>query len=558
MKRILLGLVMVGGLALMAAPMANAASETAIPSLCSTAAATFSYAFLVTASDPSLVTADGSATLPGALTSGFGVGTVKFGVGSVTGGAGGAPGCSITTGEMIYNVGDIQTSPIGVSFGPAYCYAPASALATGVPCFDGLDHMSGFLTAGGPDGSYFLTFAAAYNWFDASVATGAVPFGFWVNPTLGNSIAVGTSIPTLPVTSAEPGNGAPIANIIMQKQKTPVPTTYGVAPYLGASAISCLAYGSNTSDFVALSQSAPVNGDGQSVAGSAQMTLGSISNWNACQSGGSLSFNGNDGYVFPSTGSNPNNSNCAFSFFAAECPVLPIPYDNLPNGVTASEFADGGSNGIAFIGGSDSPCSNDLTAGAGYETSAVQWGSSDADSYIVVTGLFSDASGAVPVGGSSECTEYEQSPVPGNVSNLVSGTIVAVNSEKFGYVKVTNPTEADCDIEISMAPTSHTYTGAAQDAACTGVRAPYTCCTGAGTGTCVDETCSLNLATYPADFHGTPVLADSPGPLPSTELAQTDCLCNGLNANSTSSSLTVASQACQLSGTTTTTVTCKN
>jgi len=562
MKRFLLGLVMVGGLALMAAPMANAMSETAIPSLCSTAATTYSYAFLISASDPSVITADGTATLPGALTSGFGVGTVQFGIGSTTGGAGGAPGCSITTGELIYNVGDIQTNPLGLSFGPAYCYAPASAFGTGVPCFDGGDHMTGNLTAGGPDGSFFLTFEAEYNWFDGSVLRSTFPFGFWVNPTLGNSIAVGTSLPGAVVTAGcpagcvDPGNGAPIGNILMQKQKAPpAATTFGVAPYLGASAISCEAFGANSTDLVALGQSAPVNGDGATVAGSAQDTLGSISNWNACQSGGSLSFNGNDNYVFPSTGANPDNSNCAFNFFAAECPVLPIPYDNLPSGTPFSEFTDGGSNGIAFIGGSDSPCSNDLTLGAGYETSGVRWGATDANSYLIVTGLFSAADGALPVGGSSYCTEYEQSPVPGNVSNLVSATLVAINKTVTGYVKVTNPTEADCDIELSMATTSNTFTGAAQDAKCTASRAPYTCCTGPGTGTCVDETCSLSLAQTGSD---------APGPAPAVQLGTTSCTCNGLNvdaspvAPATTSSLTVSSEACQLYGTTTTTVTCKN
>ena len=558
MKRILLGLVMVGGLALMAAPKANAASMTAIPSLCSTAATTYSYAVLISASDPSVVTADGTATLPGALTSGFGVGVIQFGIGSTTGGAGGAPGCSITTGELIYNVGDVQVNPAGVDFGPAYCYSPASGFA-GAPCFDGGDHMSGNLTAGGPDGSYFLTFAAGYNWFDTTIGPGVVPFGFWVNPTLGNSIAVGTSIPGpvdttgCPSGCVTPGNGAPVANILMQKQKAPpAATTFGAAPYVGASAISCEAFGANTTDFVANAQSAPVNGNGESVAGAAEDTLGSISNWNACQSAGSLSFNGNDNYVFPSTGSNPSNANCAFSFLASECPYLPIPYDNLPSGTPFSEFADGTSNGIAFIGGSDSPCSDDLTAGAGYETSAVRWGATDGNEYIAVTGLFATADGVIPTGGSSYCTEYEQSPVAGNVSNLTTATIVSVNNTlAHGTVKITNPTEGDCDIEISMASTSHTYTGAAQDAACTASRAPYACCTGAGTGTCTDLTCNLSL-------EGNPVTADDAGPSAAETLATMDCQCQGLNANNTTSTLTVSSQACQLYGTTSHTVTCKN
>jgi len=144
-----------------------------------------------------------------------------------------------------------------------------------------------------------------------------------------------------------------------------------------------------------------------------------------------------------------------------------------------------------------------------------------------VPGLFSDAFGALPTGGSSYCAEYEQSPVPGSITNLVSGPIVAVDSTKFGYVKVTNTTEADCDIEISM---------------------PTTTANG----------CTLSLESYPGLIAGTPVLADAAGPTPATgtELAQTVCTCAGVTAGTTGS-LTVSSQACPLSGVTTKPVLCK-
>ena len=564
MKRILLGLVMVGGLALMAAPMANAMSETAVPALCSTATVTNSYAILITAEDPSVITADGTATLPGAVSAGFGVGVIQFGVGSTTGGAGGQPGCSITTGELIYNVGDIQTNPIGLSFGPAYCMAPVAALGTGIPCFDGGDHMSGNLTAGGPDGSFILTFDAGYSWFDAGVSTGNVPFGFWVNTTLGNTIAVGTSIPGV-VNTALPGSGAPVGQIMLEKQKAPpANTTFGAAPYIGAEAISCNANGANTTDFIAAGQAAAGTAPpflGQTIAGASEFTLGSLSEWNACQAAGSLSFNGNDTYVVSGTGANPNNADCSFSFFPSEClGLLSLPYDNLPSGTTASEFADGTSNGFSAITGTGTACTDAYTAGAGYETSAVQYGATDGNAWIIVDGLFSDEFGDIPAGGSSYCAEYEQSPVPGNITNLTTTTIVAVSSTKTGYVKVTNPTEADCDIEISMASNSNTISGATQDAACTGLRAPYLCCTGSHTGTCVDSTCSLSLSSYPGLVLGTPVDADAPGPAPSTELAQTNCTCSdGVSpANSTASTLTLSSETCPLSGTTSYTVTCKN
>jgi hypothetical protein len=397
--------------------------------------------------------------------------------------------------------------------------------------------MSGNLTAGGPDGSFILTFAAGYNWFDAGVATGNVPFGFWVNTTLGNTIAVGTSIPG-PVVTTAPGNGAPVGQIMLEKQKAPpANTTFGAAPYIGAEAISCNANGANTTDFIAAGQAAAGTAPpflGQTIAGASEFTLGSLSEWNACQAAGSLSFNGNDTYVVSGTGANPNNADCSFSFFPSECigAALGLPYDNLPSGTTASEFADGTSNGFSAITGSGSACTDMYTAGAGYETSAVQYGATDGNAWIVVDGLFSDEFGDIPAGGSSYCAEYEQSPVPGNITNLVSQTIVAVNSTKYGYVKVTNPTEADCDIEITM---------------------PVFLADIAAAG------CTLQLETYPGAIQTSPVDTDIAGPVPSTELAQIACTCPGPPlTQSVTETLTLASQTCPLSGTTSYTVTCKN
>ncbi len=83
MKRLLLGLVMVGGLALAGAPMANAAA----PAECG-----HSYAILMNGADPSTVSADGTATLPGAVTQAVGVGSITFGTASGT-------SCSVTGGE---------------------------------------------------------------------------------------------------------------------------------------------------------------------------------------------------------------------------------------------------------------------------------------------------------------------------------------------------------------------------------------------------------------------------------------------------------------------------
>ena len=122
MKRLLLSLIVAGGLALMAAPQARAGT----PGPCGK-----SYAFIINGSDPSVVAADGSATLPGAITQAVGVGSITFAAGTTS-------GCT-ATGEIIYNAGDMQTNPIGEFFGPSYCYSPISGF-NGAPCFDGNDH----------------------------------------------------------------------------------------------------------------------------------------------------------------------------------------------------------------------------------------------------------------------------------------------------------------------------------------------------------------------------------------------------------------------------------
>jgi hypothetical protein len=538
MKRIVLSLMMAGGLALMAAQPALATA----PGLCG-----HSYAMLMSGGDPTVVSATGASNLPGAVTYGYGVGVITFAA-STNG-----TSCAVSSGELIYNAGDVQTNPLGLYFGPGDCYNAESGFGTGIPCFTGTDEMaSGTLSNGGPGGSYLLTFAADYAWFDGEDTSGTVPFGFYVQNTLGSSIGVGISIPGTVNTSGcpsgctTPGNGAPVLQITLEKiGVTPVGTTFGSAPYKGESALSCAASGANSTDAVAAGQAAGANGFGPTPTGGLEMTTGSLAIFSATQAGGQLSFNANDGYVL--SGSGGSNTDCSFSLSPA------------------GAFADGTSNNIASITGTGTDCSDDLTAGAGYATSAVQWGTSDTDNYTIPTGLLSTATGFVPLGGSSACTEYEQLPTTGGVTNLTSATLVAVNKTVSGYVKVTNPTEADCDIEIAMPTETNTFTGAQQDAACTGSRTPYTCCTGAGAGTCVTESCSLSLASFPGDVTGTPQDGDDLGPSAATQLATTNCTCSGLNKGSGSpaspavqSTVTLSSEQCVLSGNTSVTVTCEN
>ena len=131
MKRFLLGLIMVSGLAIVAAPMANAATSPTY--ICGTAAADHNYAFLVTGTEPVTATTT-AATYP--LNYIAGVGVLKFGPYSATFGGPGVRGCSIISGEMIYLDNDYQT----FQGGPQDC--PSVSSLDGVPCFDGGPHLA--------------------------------------------------------------------------------------------------------------------------------------------------------------------------------------------------------------------------------------------------------------------------------------------------------------------------------------------------------------------------------------------------------------------------------
>lgn len=518
MRRFLLCLIMAGGLAVISAPQARATIG-----LCGN-----SYAVLMTGEDPSLVQATGGATLPGAITQAVGVGQITFGAYGATAVEGG-PGCLISSGELIYNAGDIQSNPIGAYFGPVYCYAAVSGLGTGLPCFDGEDHIEGSLTPGGPNGSYILSFDAAYSWFDTIETTGAIPFGFFVETTLGNSTALGSSVvPTYVaadqtdyVNSSLPGNGAPILSLTLSKQNTADITAnqssgcgqFGVAPYLGASALLCEGQGANLTDGVAAVQSLTTSTySGTTIAGSSGATLGSYEIFGPAYYGnGSLSFNSNDSYVVPSSGPPPNNLDCPFTFDAGTAYSF---WETSGSNSTCAINGDGTEDVAAFITSFPTPpgnpyCESAYTAGAGYADSAVVYGATDADSYIIVTGLFSDATGFVPPGEMAYCTAMVQSPAVAKLSNLTSASVIAIATTKTGSVKITNPTEAVCDIEVTTA--GSTANG----------------CTIA----------PLSVATY------------VPGPISGDLVAAPSCTCTGTyssNDGGTTSALYITSQLCPI------------
>ena len=180
MKRILLSLMMAGGLAMLAAPYANAAA----PGECGK-----TYAILLSGNQESTNRATGATGFPGALTAANGVGSVTFGAASGT-------GCSVTKGEVIFNSGDVQTSPAGEYIGPSVCYQAVSALGSGLPCFDGGSHLTGTLAPSANAGlSLQLSLVVDYAWIDGSISTGSLPLGFTVQNNTGATIVTGTSNP---------------------------------------------------------------------------------------------------------------------------------------------------------------------------------------------------------------------------------------------------------------------------------------------------------------------------------------------------------------------------
>jgi hypothetical protein len=482
----------------MTAPQAGA---TTYPGLCG-----HSYAVLIQGADTSVVP-------DGPVTGAVGVGQLTFGAGVGT-------SCPVTGGELIYNAGDVQTAPGGVSIGPSACYGPLSGLG-GVPCFDGNvgggDIVGGTLSAGGPAGTYILSFGALYNYFDTSIVSGVWPFEFLVETTLGNSAAVGNS-PSDPsgVNPYTYGNGAPVLGITMEKQGTLAGITFGSAPYKGADALLCTGYGANSTDLVASGQALATAYNGQGITGAFGATTGSYVIFNAFQADGELNFNNNNGYVVPSSGPNPNDS---------FCPFVLIPGTYLPGGgATQSIFTDGTSNLAALLQVSPACASsnpaNPTTAGAGYSDSSVQWGTTDADAYVIVTGLVSNATGFVPAGESATCTSLEQAANPLAIATLTSTTLVAIGTTKTGTVKVTNGNEAACDVEISMP-------------------------------TVVGGSCALSLVGGPT------VSTVDVGPSPSTVLATTSCTCGPVSSPGTvTGALTISSVACPISASAS--VLCKN
>ncbi len=390
MKRQLLLLVVAGGLALMTAPNASAGTVK-VPGYCG-----HNYAMLMTGYEPNLIPASGSGALAapggynGALTAIVGVGVIQF-----------SKDCSTIGGELIYNDGDLQfleNGGVGVVGGPAACYS-AEKLLVSVPCFDGGNHFTGgsVTTAGEPPGLSLLQFTANFGFYDYGLGTNTpLPFAFNIQETTGDTTLVGNTVPS---------PTAPVLTLTMQEQtSSPVPTTFGKAPYVGNDAISCTGNGANDDDLVAFISN---NGSG-GIAGSYGTAVGSVNISLNGQASGILSFNGNDNLQIPSPPAPPsNNTACAFS-------EQLDPFDG------PAAFADGTSNLFITLTSpsSDPACTNAANTDAGFTTSQVAWGPNNLNAYAAVTSLTDVPDAFVPPGEMSTCTHLFDGPkANGNQNN---------------------------------------------------------------------------------------------------------------------------------------------
>ena len=403
MKRLVLGLVMAGGLAFLTAPMANAAALGECGK---------SYAFQVHGTEPA--SSSGSA-----LNYIVGIGQITFGAA----GSSGPTGCTVSHLEMIYNDG-------GSTFNaaPAACDASGSLLGGGISCFDGGDHGTGTLTPSPfGNGGQRLAIDPSFVLVNGEPDSASLPLAFTLQANSGSLVVVGSSVPDNGPTPTSAPPGSPVLVITLQKQSTTVTLPvngggngYGFAPYVGLSVSDFEGFGAQSSD--------PFDLPG--IDGAFGSTVTAAQLFTNGQAGGSVSFSTNDN-VGNTTGATENDCDTQLT--------------------QSSNFADGTSNNKASIVHPSLQC-GDAAVGAAFTISAVAWGATDTSSYQTVTGLTDtpDLGGQlVPSSDIAYATSYASAPA-GKLTSLTLGTLVSINDTKDGYVKLTNTTPAGCDVTISM------------------------------------------------------------------------------------------------------------
>ena len=401
MKRLVLGLVMAGGLAFLAAPMANAAALGECGK---------TYAFQVHGTEPEL-------SSDSALHYIVGIGEISFNAA----GTSGATGCTVSHLELIYNDNAVLT----LNAAGAHCDDGGSALGTGVPCFDGGSHQNvqGTLTPSPfGNGGQRLTIDPSFTWENGAITPGHLPLAFTLQANTGSSVVVGSSVPD-DAGPTSPPPASPVLVITLQKQSSTVtlPVAFGTAPYVGLQVSDFEGYGAPSAN--------PFNLPG--IAGAFGSTINVYQVFTNGQAGGSAGFSTNDN-VGNTTGATENDCDTQLT--------------------QSANFSDGTSNNAAAIVHPSAQC-GDAVAGAAFTISSVQWGATDTSSYSIVTGLtdIPDLGGEyVPSGDIATSIGYSSVPA-GKLTSLTLGTLVAINKTVDGYVKLTNTSPAGCDVSIHMA-----------------------------------------------------------------------------------------------------------
>jgi hypothetical protein len=400
-NRVILSFVMASGLALAAAPKANAVS---LPE-CG-----HSYAFQVHGAEPSTINNE-------ALSYIVGIGQITFGPLNSDG------RCAVAHLEMIYNDDDV----VGFSAGAASCNVGSGAT---IPCFDGGDHQAvpGLLTpSSNGNGAAALAIMPSFNWLNDSTTSTSLPLVFTLQATTGASTIIGTSVPM----PREDFVDNPVLTITMQKQSTTVTlpvsgpigpgSALGVAPFLGNFVLSFDRFGAPAADPYAF----PITGAFGSAVGAFQIFLNT-------SSGGSLSFN--------------TNANIGYATTDNDCPFIGAPFD--------FDYADGTTIGNLDFGQAYAPpsttCARSLSSETNFWLDGVVWGPSDTSAYLIETGYaISPPNITVPAGEMLVGTSYPSAPA-GLLTNQVQTTLVAPKKTSSGYVKSTNTTPVLCDVTAAL------------------------------------------------------------------------------------------------------------
>ena len=422
MKRTLLGLVMLSSLALMAAPKANAAALGECGK---------SYAFEVHGTEP-------SSSNDSVLNYIVGIGQVTFNAA----GTSGPTGCTVASGELMYNDNDFNT----LVAGPATCYPTHSLLGGGAPCFDGGNHMSGTLTpSSNGGGAATLSNVAVFNWANGGAAVVPLPLAFTLQNNAGASTVLGGSVPDAGPTASAPPPQKPVLAIIMQKQSTTVtlPVTgatplacggfgcsgagastdngYGTAPYVGLSVSLFQGYGAPSSDPFA-----------QPITGTFGTTTNSLQIFTNGLAGGVASFSNNDN-VGNTTGATNNSCDTQVT--------------------QTGNFADGTSNNAAAIVHPVSANCADAFAAAQFILGNVVYGTTDTSSFSMVTGVAAAATGGnlAPPGLMADAVLLSSAPA-GKLSSTatINAALKSTGATVTKTYSLTNTSPAGCDVAINM------------------------------------------------------------------------------------------------------------